>query len=238
MVTSQEATFSAPRLFIFVTKVEDEKKLEEALDALHVPICYQCRGKGTAPKMLDIFGLSGTTRLITIGILPKFMIQELFNEVGKVLPFQQRGGGIGFTIPITGLQNPMFQMLNDEARTDLENRIKERIEKDMSEIREKSDHTVLWISVANGYSDDVVDAAKAAGAKGGTILKGLRHNSERVSQHFGISMQEEQDFVMIVVSKEKKAQIMSAICSACGLKTPAHGFILALPVEDAIGLQE
>ena len=89
-----------------------------------------------------------------------------------------------------------------------------------------------------GYRDDVIDAAREAGAKGGTILKGRRRNSERVSQHLGISMQEEQDFVVIVVPREQKTQIMSAICTSCGLKTPAHGVVLSLPVEEAIGLEQ
>lgn len=45
-----------PRLVVFITRMEDEKKLEEVFDALHIPIFYQCRGKGTAPsEMLDIF---------------------------------------------------------------------------------------------------------------------------------------------------------------------------------------
>ena len=30
---------------------------------------------------------------------------------------------------------------------------------------------------------------------------------------------------------------MSAICEACGLRSPAHGVVLSLPVEDAIGLE-
>ena len=31
---------------------------------------------------------------------------------------------------------------------------------------------------------------------------------------------------------------MTAICNACGLHTPAHGIVLSLPVDDAIGLEE
>ena len=42
--------------------------------------------------------------------------------------------------------------------------------------------------------------------------------------------------VMIVVPDEKKTEVMSAINQACGLKTKAHGVVLSLPVDDAIGL--
>ena len=40
-------------------------------------------------------------------------------------------------------------------------------------------------------------------------------------QRLGVSMQEGQDFVMMVVPLEKKGEIMSAITSACGLSARA-----------------
>ena len=41
----------------------------------------------------------------------------------------------------------------------------------------------------------------------------------------------------MVVPREKKGAIMSAIISACGLSTKAHGVIVSLPVDDVIGLE-
>ena len=72
---------------------------------------------------------------------------------------------------------------------------------------------------------------------GGTILKGRRQNSERISRKLGISMQEEEEFVVIVTPREKKAAVMNAISDACGLRTDAHGIILSLPVDEVIGLE-
>lgn len=239
MLASAHEKDLRPRLLLFITRTEDEKRLEALLDEVHVPIFYQCRGKGTAPsEMLDIFGLSGSVRLITLGILPKFLVPNTLKKIGRQLYFHQRGGGIVVTLPVTGLQTPVFQTLNEETRDQLAQQIKERIERDMAEMHEHSNYSMIWVSVANGYSDDVIDAAQAAGAKGGTILKGRRRNSEHVSQHLGISIQDEQDFVLIVVPREKKAAIMSAITTACGLRTPAHGVVFSLPVDEAVGLEE
>ncbi len=238
MSVSYEERQHLPRLVMLITRVEDKKKLEELFDTLHLPIFYQCRGKGTAPsEMLDIFGLSGTTRLITASVLPKFMMEELKEAAEKRISFRQRGGGILLTIPVTSLQAPIFQMLNDEVRSSVEKRMRERTERDMAELKEHLQYVVVWVSVASGYSDEVIDAARAAGAKGGTVLKGRQRNSERVSQHLGISVQEERDFVMMVIPKEKKREVMSAISSACGLSSQAHGVILSLPVDEVIGLE-
>lgn len=239
MTLPQEGKQYSPRMVLLITRDKDQKKLEGLFDDLHIPICYQCRAKGTAPsEMLDLFGLSGTTRLITVGVLPKFMVAELEAAAEQQLSFHKKGGGIALTIPVTGLQNLVFQMLNDESRAMLQQRMKERTEQDMAEVKSHMDYVVIWVSVASGYSDEVIDAARNAGAKGGTVLRGRQRNSERMSQHLGISMQEERDFVMMVVPRDKKAAIMSAVGGACGLASHAHGVILSLPVDDVIGLEE
>lgn len=222
------------RMLITVTREEDQKKLEETLDSLHVPIYFQGRGQGTASsEILDIFGLRGTTRLLTVCFLPRFLVKPAFETLSQRLSFRHKGGGIAITIPVSGIQTHVLQMLNDEARSAVEDTFRG----DETEMKEKAEFSLIWVSVTSGYSDEVVDAARDAGARGGTVMKGRRRNSERASQYFGVSLQEEQDFVMIVVPREKKGEIMSAISTACGLKTPAHGVVLSLPVDEVMGLE-
>ena len=129
-------------------------------------------------------------------------------------------------------------MLNSDAQKAAEATIKERIRNDMTETKERSEYSIIWVSVKTGYSDEVVEAARTAGAKGGTVMKGLRRNSEQVIQHFGIPLQDEQEIVIIVVPRTRKKQVMSAICEACGLKTEAHGIILSLPVDEVLGIED
>ncbi|WP_294552412.1 transcriptional regulator [uncultured Pseudoflavonifractor sp.] len=228
-----------PRMFIFIMRDEDERKLEKMLDELDIPIFYQCRGQGTATsEILDLFGLTGTTRILTAGILPKFYIKELFSRAEQELPLRQRGGGIALTISVTGMQSFVFQVLNEETRKAVAEQLEERVASDMAEMQASGRYSMIWVSVESGYSDDVVDAAKSAGARGGTIVHGRRRNSERVSQKMGISIQDGQEFVLIIVAREKKGAVMSAIGEACGLKTPAHGLVVSLPVDEVLGLGE
>lgn len=227
-----------PRMLLAITKLEDGARLERLLEGAEVPILYQCRGKGTAPsEMMDIFGLSGTTRLITAAFLPRQKVREVFEAMENRLAFRQKGGGIAVSVPVTGLQSHMLTLLKDEVRDKVEQRMEERTREDMAETENSMEYVVIWASVSAGYSDDVVDAARSAGAKGGTILKGRRRNSDRVSQYLGAPKQEEQDYVMIVAPKSKKRDIMAAISQSCGLNTEARGVVLSLPVDDAIGLE-
>lgn len=104
-----------PRALVSVTCVNDGKKLEEIFNSKGVSVFCQCRGKGTAPsEMLDIFGLGGTSRLVTIGFIPKCRVKELLVTMRSRLFYHQRGGGIAFSIPITGLQGNFYQILDVE----------------------------------------------------------------------------------------------------------------------------
>ena len=235
----QEGRHFFPRMMISVTDVKDGKKLEKILDELHLPIFYQCRGKGTAPsEIMDIFGLGGSTRLITLAVLPKDKVQEVFSHMNDRMYYKRKGGGIAVSLPVTGLQNCVSKMLDSEAGEVEQEKIRERVRKDMTEIHQKSRYTMIWVSVAGGYSDDVIDVARDAGARGGTVMKGRRRTSERASQHLGIVMQDEQEFVMIIVPTEKKQEVMVAITGSCGLRTPAHGILVSIPIDEAIGLDE
>ena len=232
-MTDQRNPQIVPRMVITITREDDQKKLEEIFDSMDIPMCFQFRGKGTAPsEMMDIFGLRGTTRLLTVAFLPKMQVRPLFEMMNKQLSFRHKGGGIAITVPVIGMQSGVSELLNQENHDKAETLPKG----DETEMKEKSEYALIWVSVAGGYSDDVVDAARNAGAKGGTIMKGRRRSSERVSHHFGISMQEEQDFVMIVVPREKKNDTMTAIMNVCGLQTKAHGVVWALPVDEVMGL--
>ena len=232
-MTDQKNPQIAPRMVITITREEDQKKIEEVFDSMDIPMCFQFRGKGTAPsEMMDILGLRGTTRLLTGAFLPKTQIRPLFEMMNKQLSFRHKGGGIAITVPVIGMQSHVVELLNDENQDET----KPLLKGDETEMKEKSGYALIWVSVTGGYSDDVVDAARNAGAKGGTIMKGRRRSSEHVSHHFGISMQEEQEFVMIVVPREKKNDTMTAIMDVCGLQTKAHGVVWALPVDEVMGL--
>ncbi len=228
----QKTAHMETRAVISITNMHDGKRVEELLSENNLPIFYQCRAKGTAPsEMLDILGFGGTSRLITITLVQKQRIKEIFKVLTKELFYHQRGGGIAFSIPVTGAQSSVYECLKQDCPQNEGN------ENHMDNNQKNSDFTLIWVSVDSGFCDDVIDAARQAGARGGTVLKGVRHASDDTIQALGVATQSEQDFVMIVAEKSLKAQIMSAVSQKCGLMTDAHGIVLALPVEDAMGLQ-
>lgn len=93
----------------------------------------------------------------------------------------------------------------------------------------------LIITVVNrGHAEEVMDAARSKGAKGGTIVYG-RGTAGEEEKFLGISFQSEKEVVLIVVGHTERHAIMEEISLKAGLKTPGQGVMFSLPVEDAIG---
>lgn len=233
---TQEMLRIFPRLlFTITTREEDEESIREVFRTYDVPVAFDARAQGTAPtKLLDILGLTNNHRLITIGCLPHSLIKKVFIALDRHCGFYRSGGGIAFTVPVSGTSNLMLQMLCDEQHTTGETETKG----DKKTMNDKPEYALVMAAVVNGYSDDVIDAARQAGARGGTVIKSRRRNSEHAQQFFGISIQEEQDLVLMVVPKAQKSAIMTTISEKCGSKTPAQGILFSLPVEDTIGLED
>ena len=95
----------------------------------------------------------------------------------------------------------------------------------------------LIVCVVNaGFSDAVMSAARACGARGGTVLGARGTANKEAETFFKISIQPEKEVVMIVVPAKIKDEILHAIYREVGLATPGQGIAFTLPVEDAVGL--
>lgn len=95
----------------------------------------------------------------------------------------------------------------------------------------------LILAICNsGNADDVMNTAKNAGARGGTIIH-ARGSAQKDAEHFlGITIQPEKDIIMIIVDDTTKTPIMQSISKYHGIGTKSHTVTISLPVDDIIGL--
>lgn len=225
----------ALRLLLIITDTDTDKSINHLFTEAEQPIYYQFRAQGTAKtEILDICGLDGSTRVITAALIPKSKISEVFEMLEKTFEIRKKGKGIALTLPITGVQASMLNLLSAEQ----EKIAKAHIERKVQQMINETSYAMITVAVREGFSDEVIDAATKAGASGGSVIRGRRRGTEAVVQFLGISMQEEQEFVMIIVPREKKSYIMNEISSACGLQTEAHGIIFSVPVDEVLGIHE
>ena len=100
---------------------------------------------------------------------------------------------------------------------------------------EKGYKCILAI-VNNGFSEEAMDAARAAGAKGGTILHGRGTMSKEAEKFFNITIQPEKEIVMIIARAAEVDAILTGLYKTIGTSTNAQGVVFAIPVDEAIGL--
>ena len=99
-------------------------------------------------------------------------------------------------------------------------------------------HQTIFCIVHSGYSEQVMDAAKKLGARGGTILNARGTANKNAETFFGITIQPEKEIVMIVVPTAIKDSLLHALYKEVGLDTPGQGIAFALPVDSVVGLSE
>lgn len=97
-------------------------------------------------------------------------------------------------------------------------------------------HEVIFCIVNTGFADEVMDAAREFGARGGTVIRARGTANQEAEKIFNIAIQPEKEIVMILVDSKIKNDILHALYKAVGLKTPGQGIAFSVPVEDVVGL--
>ncbi len=94
--------------------------------------------------------------------------------------------------------------------------------------------SVIYTIVNKGYSDDVVIAAREAGAKGATIINARGTGDIESEKFFGVSIEPEKEIVLILTENAFRHDIMMAVYKKTGLVTSANGFSFAVPVDEVL----
>ena len=102
----------------------------------------------------------------------------------------------------------------------------------------KYKHEVIICIVNSGFSDEVMDAARMFGARGGTVIRARGTANAEAEKLFNIAVQPEKEIVMILVDSKLKNDILHALYKAVGLNTPGQGIAFTMPVESVVGLTD
>ena len=99
-------------------------------------------------------------------------------------------------------------------------------------------HEVIFCIVNAGFTDEVMDAAREFGARGGTVIRARGTANSEAEKLFNIAIQPEKEIVMILVESKLKNDILHALYKAVGLNTPGQGIAFTMPLDDVVGLTD
>ncbi len=97
--------------------------------------------------------------------------------------------------------------------------------------------SLILVVVNKGSTDLVMNAARKAGSKGGTITVARGTGNPEVAKFYGLAIQPEKELVFIVVDAKIKDDVMKHIYDEAGLDTQGQGIIISLPILDAVGFE-
>ena len=112
------------------------------------------------------------------------------------------------------------------------------IQKDESAIDkgEENMYQLITTIVNRGKAEDVIDAAKAAGSKGGTIINARGSGVHETMKLFNMDIEPEKEMVLILSKREVTEKIISSIREKLEIDTPGNGVIFLQEVNQAYGI--
>ncbi len=87
-----------------------------------------------------------------------------------------------------------------------------------------------------GSTGEVMEAARQAGAEGGTILLARGTGVHETEKFFGISVRSEREMLLVLAEAEKVQDILGAVVEAGRLDEPARGIAFVLSVDEVTGI--
>ncbi len=217
------------KYLIVITKRDFAEKYVEFFKEQGVKNVLSELCNGTASQtMLDYLGIEKTEKVM----LETIITGEQVGEVVKGLLYKMNigavGNGVAMFISVDGVggKSSLNYFLGDTQTENKEKRM------------DKESKSVLIITVANkGYTDIVMNAARDAGAGGGTVLR-AKGTGAGLAKFFGVSISEEKEMVYIVAHRDKRDSIMRAIMEKAGVNTEARGVVFSIPVDGVVGLKD
>ncbi len=92
-------------------------------------------------------------------------------------------------------------------------------------------------AVKPDYTDDVVDAAKEAGATGATIIPARGVGVHEAKTFFGLALEARSDVILFLLTEAFVDPVLESITRAGEFHQPGTGIAFVIPVDRAIGLE-
>jgi hypothetical protein len=227
------------KLAIFIVDWSKIKIISTIFAQSNLRYHFVCKGTGTASsEILDILGIGATNKAVILCLEQDVMIPALMNGVGRKLGLNHPGAGIGFSIPLSAINNPILKLIAEDAAAASLNSGEnetEKAEKDEKQMGRKFD---LIVSILNqGYSNEFMTVARSAGAGGGTVINARGLSKTGPAKLFGISVQNEKEVIIILAAREKKESIMEAVSKSHGQNSKAEGIVFSVPADNITGIE-
>lgn len=95
----------------------------------------------------------------------------------------------------------------------------------------------LVIAIVNsGFAEMVMDIARAAGVRGGTITHCRGTSNESMAKKYGVYVTPDKEMIWMVTNKDIADAVLKGVYEKVSDADPGKCFVFTLPVENAVGV--
>lgn len=215
------------RMLVAITERGNGKMLTRKMDTMGVGCIMRCYGQGTASsEMMDILGLGSSEKDIVIAMGRESAVEDVVREYSDTLRSAGRGGGIMMLLSPTAVGNLTATILSMRNASTTESR-------EVKPMKNEHQHSLILITVNQGYTDQVMQTARKAGATGGTVVRARLAGSDPETVFQEMDLQPEREILAILAPDSIRDQVMEDVNREFGLRSEAGGILCSLPVDKA-----
>ncbi len=179
-------------------------------------------GKGMVrSKLLEILGMDYLHKEIVLVIIEKEQSPQVLSALKEGMSLEKPNHGIAFSVPLNNFIGASHADYydNDERKNS-----------------EEGMYEAIFTVVNKGSAEEVIDAAKSEGARGGTIINARGSGIHKTEMFFAMEIEPEKEIVLILAKKESVSKIVEAVCAKMKIREPGNGIIFTCGVNEAFGL--
>ncbi len=212
-------------LFSIVESGKGQKLIKE-LNRFGMRMNFQTTGLGTAPsELMDVFGLGSNDKDVIFSLGAECDVRSLIKGLNEIFQSHYKYGGLMIVLDIAAASRVLSEILNYQRNS--------IIESEAEEMQNENRNHLVVIAVNQGFSEDVMNCARKAGATGGTVIKGRLADVEQFAEFLNTTIDGEREMLFILTPAKISGQIMENVNRDFGLTSPANGIIFAMPTEKA-----
>lgn len=184
-------------------------------------------GTGTASsEMMDILGLVSNYKDVVFSFAPYKAVKALATAIAKDLGSNAGYNGLMMILSTSAIGRIASELiLHSTQDTEFEG--------DENAMSSEYQHSLIFITVNQGYTDSVMQTAKKAGATGGTVIRARMTGAEQSEHLADLQIQDEKEIVAIFAPDSVRNEIMNAVNEQFGIRSEAQGVICSVPVDKA-----
>ncbi len=179
-------------------------------------------GRGTVNNaLLNFLSLYDERKEIVVMGTDQETADHALKQMNGLLHFEKANHGIVFTTSACAIVGSRSCVSEEEGRGE-----------------NKAMYQIITTIVDRGKAEDVIEAAKSAGSKGGTIINARGSGVHETSRLFNMDIEPEKEMVMILSKQAITEDIVLAIREKLEIDKPGNGVIFIQNVNTVYGVYE